>query len=101
MVIPQVKILGIGISAINMEIALDTNDRWISTHEHRYICLTIVYNVMICQSDEKLRQIFNYASLEFPAGMPLVWLSRLKGFSQIARRRDPGLMIAAGELSAQ
>ena len=101
MAIPRVNILGVGIHAIDMEIALDTIDRWINTREHHYICLTIVYSVMLCQRDEKLRRIFNSAGLTVPAGMPLVWLSRLKGFSQISRVRDPDLMFAVGERSAQ
>ena len=99
--IPRANILGVGISAIHMETTLDTIDRWIDHQEHHYICLTIVYSVMLCQRDEILRQIFNSAGLAVSAGMPIVWLSRINGFSQIARIRDPDLMFAVGERSVQ
>ena len=101
MAIPRANILGVGIHAINMEITLSTIDRWVSQREPHYVCLTTVHGVMLCQRDKKLWYILNSAGLVAPVGMPLVWLSRLKGFSQIARVRDPELMFAVGERSAQ
>jgi N-acetylglucosaminyldiphosphoundecaprenol N-acetyl-beta-D-mannosaminyltransferase len=101
MVIPRANILGVGVDAINMDITLDTIDHWIHTRENNYICLTIVYSVMLCQRDEKLRNIFNSAGLVAPVGMPLVWLSHLKGFTQISRVYDTDLMLAVAEISEQ
>lgn len=92
--IPRVNILGVGISAINMAQALDTIDGWISRRDKHYVCITGVHGVMESQRDEQLRQIHNQAGLATPDGMPLVWLSRLKGFSWVERVYGPDLMLA-------
>lgn len=99
--IPRANILGVGVSAINMEVALHTIDRWIGQREPHYICVTNVHGVMESQRDEKLRQIHNSAGLVTPEGMPLVWLTRLKGFSQVGRVHGPSLMLAVCEHSVQ
>jgi len=99
--IPLANILGVGVSAVNMEITLRTIDHWIDQREPHYICLTIVPSVMLCQRDEKLRSIFNSAGLVLPTGMPLVWLTRLQGFSHVAQVPDPELMFVIAEHSVQ
>ena len=47
--------------------------------DHQYVCVTGVHGVMESQDDPELRDIHNRAGLVTPDGMPLVWLSRLKG----------------------
>ena len=46
MTIPRANILGVGVSAINLEIALRTIKGWISRQEHHYVCVTGVHGVM-------------------------------------------------------
>ena len=41
-----------------------------------------------------VRRIHNAAGLVTPDGMPLVWLSRLMGFSHVERVYGPDLMLA-------
>lgn len=94
MEIPRANILGVGISAINMTMALDRIDRWIERHEQRYVCVTTVHGVIECQRDPALRRIFNHSGLATPDGMPLVWLSRLSGFRSVERVYGPDLMLA-------
>jgi N-acetylglucosaminyldiphosphoundecaprenol N-acetyl-beta-D-mannosaminyltransferase len=72
MTIPRANILGVGISAINMEMALRTIDAWIARRDPHYICITSVHGVMESQRDLTLRQIHNRAGLVTPDGMPLV-----------------------------
>jgi len=96
---PRVNILGVGISAINMEIALAFIERWIAREEHHYVCITPVHSVMECQRDPELRRIFNASGMTTPDGMPLVWLSRLKGFQHVSRVYGPDLMLALCEQS--
>jgi len=74
-VIPQVNILGVGVSAIAMTMALQTIEGWIEQCEPHYVCITGVHGVMESQRDASLRQIHNRAGLVTPDGMPLVWLS--------------------------
>jgi len=38
--IPQANILGVGVSAVNMEMTLRTVEDWISRREPHYVCVT-------------------------------------------------------------
>ena len=93
-VIPRVNILGVAVSAINMAQALEIIEQWISRREQHYVCVTGVHGVMESQRDEQLKQIHNRAGMVTPDGMPLVWLSQLKGFHWVARVYGPDLMLA-------
>lgn len=96
---PRVDVLGVGVSAINIGQALDTIDAWIARREQHYVCVTGVHGVMESQRDEHLRHIHNAAGLVTPDGMPLVWLSRLRGFRNVDRVYGPDLMLAACDRS--
>jgi len=89
----RVNILGVGVSAINMPMALETIDIWIRTGKTHYICVSTVHGIMECQRDEKLRQIHNSAGMVTPDGMPLVWLNWLKGYRHVERVYGPDLML--------
>jgi N-acetylglucosaminyldiphosphoundecaprenol N-acetyl-beta-D-mannosaminyltransferase len=92
--IPRANVLGVGVSAVNTAQALQTIDGWIRQREQHYVCVTGVHGVMESQRDTKLKQIHNQAGLVTPDGMPLVWLSRLKGFQWVERVYGPDLMLA-------
>jgi N-acetylglucosaminyldiphosphoundecaprenol N-acetyl-beta-D-mannosaminyltransferase len=98
---PRVNILGVGVSAINMEIALELIDDWIAHQEPHYVCITPVHSVMDCQRDPQLRRIQNASGMTTPDGMPLVWLSRLHGHSHVDRVYGPDLMLALCERSVE
>lgn len=98
--IRRVNILGVAISAINPEIAIETIESWIDAREHRYVCVTGVHGVMESQKSELLRRIHNQAGLVTPDGMPLVWLSRIKGYPLVKRVYGPDLMLALCARSA-
>jgi N-acetylglucosaminyldiphosphoundecaprenol N-acetyl-beta-D-mannosaminyltransferase len=98
-VVPRVNVLGVGISAINMEVALTTIEDWIARHYSRYVCVAPVHSVMECRKDAALRRIFNVSGLTTPDGMPLVWLCHLKGYRDVSRVYGPDLMLAICERS--
>ena len=95
----RVNILGVGVSAIDMGVALAEIERWICAREPRYVCVTGVHGVMESQGDEELRAIHNAAGLVTPDGMPLVWLSHWKGERRVRRVYGPDLMLALCERS--
>ncbi|MCL5263719.1 MAG: WecB/TagA/CpsF family glycosyltransferase [Chloroflexi bacterium] len=101
MMLPRVNVLGVGISAINMKIALSVVEGWITRREQQYICLATVNGIIECQRDPALIEVFNNSGLTTPDGMPLVWLSRLHGFAHVGRVYGPDLMEALCELSCQ
>lgn len=89
-----VNILGIRVSATNMELAKHYLDQVIASRSQTYVCVTGVHGVMESQSDTDLRNIHNAAGLVTPDGMPLVWLGRWWGQGQMSRVYGPDLMLA-------
>ncbi|MDH7489555.1 MAG: WecB/TagA/CpsF family glycosyltransferase [Anaerolineae bacterium] len=96
---PRVNILGVGISAINMEQALAIIDDWIARRDPHYVCVSTVHGVMECQQNQAVRRALNSSGLTTPDGMPLVWISRLRGFRHVRRVYGPDLMLAVCERS--
>lgn len=94
MPVSRANILGVGVSAVNIPLALQTLDEWIDREEPHYVCVSGVHGVIESQHSEDLRRIHNRAGLVTPDGMPLVWLSRLQGYPQVERVYGPDLMLA-------
>ncbi len=90
----RTNVLGVGISPINMGMALDHLQQWITHQERHYVSVCTVHTIMECRRDERLRQIVNAAGMTTPDGMPLVWLSRLAGHSHVSRVYGPDLLLA-------
>ena len=99
--IRRCNVLGVGVSAINPSVALETIGKWIDYRECHYVCITGVHGVMESQRDPQLKHIHNRAGLVTPDGMPLVWISRLRGFRGVDRVYGPDLMLAISGLSAE
>jgi N-acetylglucosaminyldiphosphoundecaprenol N-acetyl-beta-D-mannosaminyltransferase len=94
MALPTSDILGVRVSALNMTLALQTIDAWIARREPHYVCVSNVHSIMESWDDASLRAVHNAAGLVTPDGMPLVWISKLRGFSQVERVYGPDLMLA-------
>jgi N-acetylglucosaminyldiphosphoundecaprenol N-acetyl-beta-D-mannosaminyltransferase len=92
--IPRVNILGVRVSAVAMRDAVGTIDHWIAAGERRYVCVSGVHGIMESQRDPSLRDVHNSAGMVTPDGMPLVWLSHLKGHTEVERVYGPDLMLA-------
>jgi N-acetylglucosaminyldiphosphoundecaprenol N-acetyl-beta-D-mannosaminyltransferase len=90
----RLDVLGVQVSSINMELALDTIEQWIEAGEQHYVCITGVHGVMESRKDPALREIHNRAGLVTPDGMPLVWLNWMQGRSHVDRVYGPDLMLA-------
>src|SRR5579863_3442401 len=95
------EVLGVRVSAINMEHALDLSDRWITAGCPGYICASGVHGVMAAQSDTELMRVFNQAFLNIPDGMPMTWIGRLQGHHQMNRVFGPDFMAAMCALSVR
>jgi N-acetylglucosaminyldiphosphoundecaprenol N-acetyl-beta-D-mannosaminyltransferase len=97
----RAKILGVGVSAVDLPTAVSIIDRWIQDRTRTYICITGVHGVIESQSDLALRQIHNQAGMVTPDGMPLVWMAHKLGFKGIKRVYGPDLMRAVTAASAE
>lgn len=96
----QVNILGVQVSAIDMEMATATLGSWLATRRAGYVCITGVHGVMESWRDPALRRIHNEAGLVTPDGMPLVWMAHRLGFGHVRRVYGPDLMRRMTALSA-
>jgi len=90
----RVNILGVGVSAVNMDTAIDRIDGWVHSHELRYVCVCPVHSIMECRRSQPIRHIFNSAGMVTPDGMPVVWVVRWSGHREVHRVYGPDLMLA-------
>lgn len=88
------QILGVTISAVNMETAVERVLGWIERRDRHYVTVTGVHGVVEAQGDATFKRILNAAGLAVPDGMPMVWLSRLAGYPQVSRVFGPDFMLA-------
>ena len=95
-----VNVLGVKVSAIDIPTGLDIINSWVQAGEQNYVTITGVHGVMESQRNPSIRQIHNRAGLVTPDGMPLVWVSHLRGFKQVKRVYGPDLMLALCGVSA-
>lgn len=51
------------------------------------------YTIALAQSDEDLRSVLNRGALNFPDGMPLIWIARRLGIPLTDRVYGPDLML--------
>ncbi len=91
--IERVNILGVGVSAINMDQAVRTIAAWLRAGEPSYVCVTGVHGIMESHRDAAIRDIHNRAGLVTPDGMPLVWLLKAAGHRHADRVYGPDLML--------
>ena len=97
----RVNILGVGISAIDQEFALQQIDSWIENDERQYVSVCTVHTIIECQKDYSVRQAVNRAGMATPDGMPLVWLASMDGERHVERVNGPDLMLAVCERSVE
>lgn len=99
--IPRIDVLGVGISAINMAMALDIISGWVRNQVSRYVCVTGVHGVMESVRDPHLRYIHNDSGLTTPDGMPMVWCAHWAGADHVERVSGPDLMLAIASVAAR
>jgi len=89
----RANVLGVGLSAINLDLAEAAVARALEQRAKGYVCVTGVHGVSEAQKDPAFRSILNHAFLNTPDGMPMVWMGKLQGFRQMGRVYGPDLML--------
>jgi len=89
----RANVLGVGVHAINPEIAAGLIESAIDQGRKGYVCVTNVHSVMEAQNDHCFRDVLNHAFLVTPDGVPTVWIGKLQGHSSMARVYGPDLML--------
>jgi N-acetylglucosaminyldiphosphoundecaprenol N-acetyl-beta-D-mannosaminyltransferase len=93
MAIKRVNVLGVGISVLNLQAALDEIAAAVREKRKGYICVRDAHGVMLAQKDAAFRRILNEAFLCTPDGMPMVWMGKLRGHREMSRVYGPDLML--------
>jgi N-acetylglucosaminyldiphosphoundecaprenol N-acetyl-beta-D-mannosaminyltransferase len=94
-------VLGVRVSAINMERAVELADQWISAGRPGYTCVCAVHSIMEAQKEERYLEILNRAAFNLPDGMPLTWIGRLQGQLGMDRVCGPDFMLEMCRLSVE
>jgi N-acetylglucosaminyldiphosphoundecaprenol N-acetyl-beta-D-mannosaminyltransferase len=95
----RLNVLGVGVSALNLQLATAAIEDWISAGQREYVCVTGVHGIIESRRDPAVRAVHNAAGLVVPDGMPLVWLLRLAGQRNSGRVYGPDLMLQLLERS--
>jgi N-acetylglucosaminyldiphosphoundecaprenol N-acetyl-beta-D-mannosaminyltransferase len=96
---PRVNVLGVGISALNLDSAAAAVAEALARRSKGYVCVTGVHGVSEAHGDPAFRSVLNRAFLNTPDGMPMVWMGRIQGFRDMSRVYGPDLMLRLCELS--
>jgi len=96
---PRVNVLGVGLSPLNLDLAVDAVDRALGERNKGYVCVTGVHGVSEAQADPAFRRILNGSFLNTPDGMPMVWMGRIQGVRHMDRVYGPDLMLEVLKLS--
>ncbi len=97
--LPFVCILGVPVSIVNLSSAVEAILSWCAAGRSAYICIRDVHGIMRAQNDLALREIHNQAGLVTPDGMPLVWVTRLRGYKGGGRVAGSDLVESLCEVS--
>jgi N-acetylglucosaminyldiphosphoundecaprenol N-acetyl-beta-D-mannosaminyltransferase len=97
----RANIVGVEVSAINMEVGLEIINLWIKRAEPNYICVTPAHGIMECQRDTSLKSVFNNSGMTTPDGMAIVWLLRFLGHRHVDRVYGPDLLLKACQKSIE
>lgn len=99
--VPRANVLGVGVSAVNMNDAIRLCDEHLQSGARGYVCVTGVHGVTEALDDPKFRKIQNGSFLTVPDGMPMVWVGRLQGFHGMRRVYGPDFMLDFCEFSVK
>lgn len=92
--VPWINLLGMRLSALNLDRAAERIEAAVEGGEGGYVCIRDAHGVVKCHHDAALKAVHNRALLVTPDGMPLVWALRLSGHRDADRVYGPDLMLA-------
>jgi len=90
-------ILGIKVSTLNMLMALEQLDQWVTARTQNYVCVAPAHSIMDGFNQPDLKRILNGSGMTTPDGMAVVWLLKLKGHRHVQRVYGPDLLLATCE----
>ncbi len=90
--VPRREVLGIPISMIDYEGAMDVMDEMVDKSHRGWVCAAAVHSVMVAQHDLLMKQALTDSVITVPDGMPIVWAANMLGEHLPNRVYGPELM---------
>lgn len=97
----RVNILGVGISAVDLQQAVHSSLSLVASGTKGYICVTGMHGIMEAQLDTGFRAIQNTSFLTIPDGIPTVWIGRSTGHKNMEQVRGADFMLGLCKASAE
>ena len=83
--IDRVNILGVGVNTVNMQMAVDEIESWITERRQNFVLNVPAHCIVDCLRDDNLRKIYNRAGLVNPDGRPIAWIARWMGHRHVSQ----------------
>lgn len=83
--VPATRILGVPVSLVGLDSAIATVVGWAESEQEHFVCVRDVHGIMRAQDDPELMALHEGAGLVTPDGMPLVWLARYRGHTEVTQ----------------
>ena len=97
--ISRFKVGKVGISRINLVMAIDSLNQYILQGKIGYICVTNTRTAYLSNVNDKYCDVQNNSLLTVPDWMPLIWIAHNLGFLEVGRTCGPDLFLAVLEES--
>jgi N-acetylglucosaminyldiphosphoundecaprenol N-acetyl-beta-D-mannosaminyltransferase len=92
--IPTIYLLGVRVHMVQIPDVVRQMEHWIQERRgSHFIAFTNIHGMTKAQRDTAFKEILNSADLDAPDGMPLVWMSRIRGYPLQRRVYGPELML--------
>lgn len=88
----RANVLGVGVHAVNLDVAVGLIEDAVKANAQGYVCVTGVHGVMEARRNSKFKAALKRAFLVVPDGVPTVWIGRWQGKKRMARVFGPDLM---------
>ena len=98
--IPICNIMGVDISAIDMEWLVDYLNRNVKNLSGDYICVSNVHTTVTAYEDQEYCKVQNGGIMAIPDGGPLSSVGQKRGFKNMKRTTGPSLMGEIFKISA-
>ena len=93
-------VLGIKVSVLTPQKAVDTIIGWAADECGRFVCIRDVHGIMLARHDAELARIHDAAAMITPDGMPIALIGKWRGLA-VERTCGPDLMPLLLEASVQ
>lgn len=98
---PACNILGVNVSAVSMNSAVNYINEHIKELSGNYVCVSNVHTTVMSYEDPNYLKIQNSAALVLPDGGPLSLIGKKRGFINMERVTGPDLMTEIFKISTE